>query len=195
MFCGILLWASALYVPSPLQTMGYKKILISLCGFFIWKKSDILVIIKWPGSVCSPKDHILSQINPVPTVIFLLHLLKFYPPLLAWGFQVTSPVSYSIKILYKFLIYKFNTYPPQFSPFYLITLIIFCEGCNLWSSSLRNVLSLPILSLSAINYQVFLLYLKYTVSCRSVTRQRPVNSNRGMVFSARSVPKCHKLDN
>jgi hypothetical protein len=26
----------------------------------------------------------------------------------------------------------------------------------------------------------------------AVTRQRPVNSNRGTVFSVRSVPKCYK---
>jgi hypothetical protein len=28
----------------------------------------------------------------------------------------------------------------------------------------------------------------------AVTRQRPVNSNRGMVFSVRSVPRCCKQD-
>jgi hypothetical protein len=28
----------------------------------------------------------------------------------------------------------------------------------------------------------------------AVTRQRPVNSNRGMMFSVRSLPKCYKQD-
>jgi hypothetical protein len=28
----------------------------------------------------------------------------------------------------------------------------------------------------------------------AVTRQRPVNSNRGMIFSVQSVPRCYKKD-
>jgi hypothetical protein len=32
---------------------------------------------------------------------------------------------------------------------------------------------------------------KYTAA---VTRKRPVNSNRGMVFSVRSLPRCYKQD-
>jgi hypothetical protein len=81
-----------IFAPST-PNYGLQKMLISLCGVFL-EKSDIPLIKKLPGSVYFPKDQLIEPHPepeiPVPTAIFLLHQLKFYPPQLTSEFQVTS---------------------------------------------------------------------------------------------------------
>jgi hypothetical protein len=46
-----------------------------------------------------------------------------------------------------------------------------------------------------VSYSLCGLQCIYNVACRTVTGQRPANSNRGTVFSVRSVPTCYKQEN